>query len=145
MAEKYNISIFGLGYVGLPLAMRMSKNKENYILGYDKDEIKIKSLIDGISYVDDVSDNEIKSATKDNFVPTISSKKAILNSEYSIICVPTPVHENGTPNLSFIESALHEIAKILLIKKKKNKSPHYIIFGVYWLSLQQQRCSLKTF
>ncbi len=35
MVEKYNISIFGLGYVGLPLAMRMSKN-ENYILGYDR-------------------------------------------------------------------------------------------------------------
>ncbi len=92
------------------------------------DEIKIKSLIDGISYVDDVSDNEIRKRYKRQFVPNDKLKSnirfRIFHNMFPILFMKMVLQIYHSLSL-----LLHEIAKILLIKK--NKSPHYIIFGVY--------------
>ncbi len=101
------IGIVGLGYVGLPLAIEFSKKFK--VIGYDVAESKIKMLKKGVSYIDDIRNEDINLS---NFKPTnnINDLKAC---DFIIIAVPTPLREDKTPDLSFIKSSAASIGKIL--------------------------------
>ena len=53
------VVVVGLGYVGLPLAMRAAQ-VGHQVVGYDVDEARVKSLAAGESYVEDVPSGELK-------------------------------------------------------------------------------------
>lgn len=106
------ISIFGLGYVGLPLAVALSKNYK--VLGYDLDKERITQLRSGF-------DKNIQFKKKN----LLNSKNLIFTDNYLdligskifIITVPTPVKKNKEPDLSLIKKAAITISKII---KKNN-------------------------
>lgn len=101
------ISIIGLGYVGLPTFVAISKTKKYNVVGYDIDPLKIASLIKRISPIDDKNVQEYLS----QHALKVSRHKNILhNSWIFIVCVPTPVYDNNTPNYQFVESAIKTIA-----------------------------------
>ena len=95
-----NISIVGLGYVGLPLTLLSSK--KYHTTGIDITAEKINLLNAGSSYIDDIS-NEDLSASNASFTTNFS---AISNSDITIICVPTPVDEQKNPDLTPVKSAV---------------------------------------
>ena len=65
-SKKSKIGIFGLGYVGLPLALRFAKKKFN-VFGYDKNLQKISSLKLGKSYINQIPNSVIKKFVNKNF------------------------------------------------------------------------------
>ena len=100
------ITVMGLGYVGLPLAVEFAKAGFT-VHGYDVDKSKVESLIQGKSYILDVSNEDIQSV-KARLLPTISPD-CIKGSDVVIICVPTPLRKTRDPDLTFIISAVQTL------------------------------------
>ena len=84
--SKYQISVIGLGYVGLPLAIELGKYFKT--LGFDLNKKRINSLKKKIDLNHEITPKEIKSSKNIKF--TYESND-ITNSNIYIICVPTPI------------------------------------------------------
>lgn len=109
---KTKVTVIGLGYVGLGLAINVSRKFQ--VIGLDLDENKILKLNQGSSYIEDISEFELKQAVNSgNFIPT-SGPALISESEVVIICVPTPLDSNRNPDLTYISKACDLIASNLL-------------------------------
>lgn len=101
--NKSVISIIGLGYVGLPLAHAFSK-KGFKVFGIDKDKFKIKCLNSHRSYIERITNLQLKQISN-NFIPTTSYRK-IIESDIIIYCLPTPLKKNKSPDMSYIRDAI---------------------------------------
>lgn len=105
--NNFSIAIIGLGYVGLPLALTCAKSKiKTY--GYDNDKYKIETLKNKKSYIKSINNSLIRKYSKNNFYPS-SNFKNISNQDIIIICVPTPLKKNNTPDLNYVINVIKEI------------------------------------
>lgn len=104
------IGVLGLGYVGLLLALAFSE--EFIVLGYDVDSKKRKLLKPGKSYIDDVPSSELKQKTKTR-LRVIDKDAQLKECDVIMICVPTPVDEHGTPDLSHIEHSSEVVRRVV--------------------------------
>ena len=104
------ISVIGLGYVGLPLAAAVVLKTKNEIVGYDISESQISKIKQGICPIDDIQC--AKDLTIAKFA--VSNDDTVLaNSDIYIVCVPTPVLNDYTPDLGPVEEAARKISKYL--------------------------------
>lgn len=103
------VGVIGLGYIGLPLAMLISK-KEFRVYGFDIDKEKIKSLKKKESYISHIPSEEIRELK--NFTP-VSNFSKLGVCDIIIICVPTPTTETNEPDLSAVTNTAKTIAKHL--------------------------------
>jgi len=109
--KEINITVIGLGYVGLPLAVEFSKKYE--VVGFDYNEIRVSELINKFDRTNELSKDNLLNLK--NFKIT-ANEDDIKNSNIYIITVPTPVDKNNKPNLNHIVSASEVVGKYL----KKN-------------------------
>lgn len=107
IAGKENISVIGLGYVGMPLAI--SFGKKAGVIGYDCNDEKIALYKSGIDPTNEVGNDALKSTT----VKFTSDAAELRNAKFHIIAVPTPVHTDHTPDLSPLQSASTILARNL--------------------------------
>ncbi|HUL40621.1 MAG TPA: nucleotide sugar dehydrogenase [Burkholderiales bacterium] len=105
------IGIVGLGYVGLPLALRFSEVGYR-VLGIDIDPKKVGSLNKGESYISYISKQSITAALKNGFTATSQFKKSA-QADALIICVPTPLNPYREPDLSFVFGTLNSLLPFL--------------------------------
>jgi UDP-N-acetyl-D-glucosamine dehydrogenase len=105
------ISVIGLGYVGLPLAISAAQSGYE-VLGIDVDQVKVDSIKSGKSTVEDISDSEIQSAISCK-LKVGSDFSLVEGSSIVIICVPTPLDVDRKPDLSLIDAAVKSFAKHL--------------------------------
>ena len=101
------IGIIGLGYVGLPLVIRLSEAGFKAV-GFDVDDKKVDILQAGESYIRHIGEEQINSALGDGFRATTDFSE-IANVDVILICVPTPLAEDNTPDLSYVKSTLKTI------------------------------------
>jgi UDP-N-acetyl-D-glucosamine dehydrogenase len=106
---KKNVSIVGLGYVGLPIAVLVSKIYSR-VNGIDLDAEKVRQINSGISVIEDISDKQISEAINDGNFRAVSDFSVIKESEVILICVPTPLKNGSEPDLSFVEKAAKSIS-----------------------------------
>jgi UDP-N-acetyl-D-glucosamine dehydrogenase len=104
------VGIIGLGYVGLPLAITISKKFQ--VIGYDNSEELIHLLKNGKSPFIDVDDSDLTKHLYKAFTPTENGKD-LGGCDFIIICVPTPLDFEKKPDLSYIKAACSTINKIL--------------------------------
>lgn len=104
------ISIIGLGYVGLPLAVAAA-NSGYAVIGVDKDSNKIKKIVGGSIDLDGINQSEIASLINTKKLILTTEYKSIARSEIIIICVPTPLTANHKPDLDFVLAATAELAQ----------------------------------
>lgn len=103
-AKQGIVGVYGLGYVGLPLALRFSEVGIR-VLGFDIDPVKVGLLNDGRSYIERISAGQIEHARQQGFSATCDfSRTAELDA--IIICVPTPLNAHREPDLSFVSNTL---------------------------------------
>lgn len=102
------IGIVGLGYVGLPLALRYSYAGFR-VLGFDVDPDKVHRLNEGQSYIEHVNPKSIEGAREKGFAATSDFSRAS-EPDALIICVPTPLNAYREPDLSFILSTTNTLA-----------------------------------
>ena len=105
------IGIIGLGYVGLPLVIRFMEEKFK-VIGFDIDDEKCRKLNAGESYIRHITEKSIQLALKNGFSAT-SNWNRITEVDCMLICVPTPLGANNTPDLQYILSTLNSIQKYL--------------------------------
>jgi len=111
-SNKASVGIIGLGYVGLPLAIRFFEENIN-VVGLDIDDKKTKTLQEGNSYINHIDARKIsKMISSGKFIPS-TDFKLILDVDIIIICVPTPLGPHNEPNLSYIENTLKLIKPFL--------------------------------
>ena len=109
--ENTKISVIGLGYVGLPVAVAF--NKRNFeVIGFDINKLRIKKLQEG---VDETGEIKFEELVKSKIFFT-SNNKHLAKANFHIIAVPTPIDEYKNPDLSLVENACKIVGKIL----KKN-------------------------
>ncbi|MFL2999372.1 MAG: nucleotide sugar dehydrogenase [Cytophagales bacterium] len=104
--KEYKISIVGLGYVGLPLAILFSKKHK--VLGYDINKERINQLKKFNDITLEVSKKALSDSVGDNLVLT-HEKNDLCDSNIYIITVPTPVDINKKPNLKFLFEATRTV------------------------------------
>jgi len=107
--NKKNIAVIGLGYVGLPLALLAAK-KGRFVIGIDTDGKKTDSLNKQVA---PFADEKIAKVLKTYPIKATTDFSEIKNTSTIVICVPTPVHENHSPNFEPVKSACLNIAKHL--------------------------------
>jgi UDP-N-acetyl-D-glucosamine dehydrogenase len=109
--RSLHIGIIGLGYVGLPLALLYSEAGFR-VTGFDIDTKKVATLNVGGSYIYRIEPAQIAAAQGKGF--TASAEFAgIAKVDAILICVPTPLGEEHTPDISYILSTMEEIAPYL--------------------------------
>jgi len=100
----------GQGYVGLPLAQGLANTgRQSLVLGFDVFEHIVKNLNAGKSHIDDISDAELAVMLGQGYRAT-SNPADIALANTVVICVPTPLHDSGEPDLSYVVSATQLIA-----------------------------------
>ncbi|PEF73948.1 UDP-N-acetyl-D-glucosamine dehydrogenase [Bacillus pseudomycoides] len=102
------VGVIGLGYVGLPLAVELSKAGYN-VYGIDLDNKKVDKLLKNNSYIIDISNEEIEFINKScQFTPT-SNFEIIKELDAVSICVPTPLTKSQEPDMNYIIAVMNEI------------------------------------
>jgi len=108
ISKQLIISVIGMGYVGLPLALLFGKKFKT--IGLDISKIKIANLKKKKDYNKQCTLNEFK---KSKYIHFSNKYESIQNSDIIIVCLPTPVYKNHQPDLRILVSASREIGKYL--------------------------------
>ena len=97
--KEEKLSLVGLGYVGMPIAVAFARNVD--VVGFDLNKEKIELYKNGIDPTREVGDEVIKNTSVDF---TYDEKK-LRESKFHIVAVPTPVNDDHTPDLTPVEGA----------------------------------------
>lgn len=104
------VSIIGLGYVGLPLLLAIERSGKYDVQGFDIDKKKIKQLLDKkCPITDEVAEKDLKELD----IKVTSNESDLDDTDIFIICVPTPIYDDYTPDYRPVESASRTCAKHL--------------------------------
>lgn len=95
------ISVIGMGYVGLPLAVAFAEKGFN-VIGFDINESKIEEYKNGVDVTNEVGDERLKKVLNLEYT---SNSRELRKAKFHIIAVPTPVLKNKMPDLRSIEGA----------------------------------------
>ena len=110
--KRANISVLGLGYVGLPLAITFANAGFN-VTGIDPNEEKVDMLNRGESYISDVTNAQLRKHIDSGRLRATTDYSVLAEIDAVSICVPTPLRKTGDPDMSFIASASEQIAPYL--------------------------------
>ena len=110
-ADLSSLTVVGLGYVGLPLANEACQFGLR-VAGLDTDPSVVSGLLGGESHIDDIDPSGIAEMLIAGFVAT-TDPACIGDSDVIVICVPTPLDGDGTPDLGAVEAASATVAKHL--------------------------------
>ena len=105
--KKEALSVIGLGYVGMPIAVAFAKKVR--VIGFDLNEQKVALYKAGIDPTNEVG-NEVISSTAVEFT-TDEARLGV--AKFHIVAVPTPVNEDHTPDLSAVQSASETLGRNL--------------------------------
>ncbi len=125
-----DIVVIGLGYVGLPLAVKLSSAFN--VIGYDISQNRINDLKNYYDSTKEISKNELKKANN----LTVTYDKNLINKKYVyIVTVPTPVKSNNLPDLSLLKSACK------LVGKNINKNAIIIFESTVYPGVTEKVCA----
>lgn len=99
VAKEEKLSLVGLGYVGMPIAVAFSRKID--VVGFDLNAAKIELYKSGIDPTNEVGNEAIK-ACKVDFT---ADEKKLREAKFHIVAVPTPVNDDHTPDLTPVEGA----------------------------------------
>lgn len=112
-SRQATVSVIGLGYVGLPLALAFATAGFRTV-GIDVDQSKVDAINGGQSYIQGISTESVSGLTSGSEKSKLSATtdfSVLAEANAVIICVPTPLSKTKDPDVSYIVSAADEIAK----------------------------------
>ncbi|NJE10104.1 UDP-N-acetyl-D-mannosamine dehydrogenase [Thermococcus sp. MAR1] len=111
--KSAEIAVIGLGYIGLPTAI-MFANVGFRVTGYEIRRNVVESINSGKAHiVEPEIDDLLKKAIENGTLRATSDPNDIKEKDVYIICVQTPLKEDKTPNLEFLQSAVETVAKVM--------------------------------
>lgn len=105
--KEEKISVIGLGYVGMPIAVAFAKKVD--VIGFDLNKKKIELYKSGVDPTNEVGNEEIKKTT----VEFTADEAKVKEAKFHIIAVPTPINSDKTPDLSPVEGASRIVGRNL--------------------------------
>lgn len=105
--RKEKISLVGLGYVGMPIAVAFAKRAD--VIGYDLNKEKIEIYKSGLDPTGEVGNEEIKRTS----VEFTSDEERLKEAKFHIVAVPTPVNTDHTPDLRPVTGASEIVGRNL--------------------------------
>ena len=102
------LSVTGLGYVGMPIAVAFSKKLR--VIGFDLNQSKIEAYNSGKDPTGEVGDDAVRDCT----VEFTADERRLREARFHIVAVPTPVHDDHTPDLAPVEKASRMIGRNLV-------------------------------
>ena len=106
-AGRTKLSLVGLGYVGMPIAVEFAKHLK--VVGYDLNEAKIEKYKAGVDPTNEVGDAAVAGST----VEFTADPSKLEEARFHIVAVPTPVNQDKTPDLSPVEGASRTLGQHL--------------------------------
>lgn len=97
--REERLSVIGLGYVGMPIAVAFSNKIE--VIGFDINKKKIDLYLSGIDPTNEVGNEVIKTAE----MLFTNDEQQIRNAKFHIVAVPTPINQDKTPDLNPVEQS----------------------------------------
>ncbi|WP_026524769.1 nucleotide sugar dehydrogenase [Butyrivibrio sp. MB2005] len=107
LSGEEKLSLVGLGYVGMPIAVAFAKKIK--VVGYDFNAEKVALYKKGIDPTREVGD----AAIKETAVDFTADPEKLRECKFHVVAVPTPVNEDHTPDLTPVESASRTLGKYL--------------------------------
>jgi UDP-N-acetyl-D-glucosamine dehydrogenase len=104
------VGVVGLGYVGLPLAVEFAR-AGFVVTGIDLDRRKVDAITQGTSYIPDVETGEVARLVAGGRLRATPDFGAVAELDTVNICVPTPLRKTKDPDMSYIVSAVEQIAR----------------------------------
>lgn len=104
--------VIGLGYVGLPLAVKIAKAGFKTI-GFDIKKEKAGSINQGRNYIGDVADSDLRTLVENGMLAATTDFGEIDKVDFVAICVPTPLDAHRQPDISYVELSVKSIAEHL--------------------------------
>ncbi len=141
-----SVSIIGLGYVGLPLAVAFSKNKNcnltnkllnRQIIGFDINEKRLLELKKGIDATNEITHSDLKNLNQIKFT---NNKEDLISSDVFIITVPTPICENKLPDLNSIKRATETVSNIIKLRVSERVKPIIIYESTVYPGTTEEVC-----
>jgi UDP-N-acetyl-D-glucosamine dehydrogenase len=105
-------AVIGLGYVGLPLLVEFARAGFKTI-GVDLDRAKVDAVSRGESYIPDVAEADVRSVVRAGRMRATTDFSVLREADTINICVPTPLRKTKDPDLSYVVSAVEQVAKYL--------------------------------
>lgn len=105
--REEKISLVGLGYVGMPIAVAFAKKVD--VIGFDISKEKVELYKKGVDPTKEVGDDVIKETT----VEFTADETKLKEAKFHIVAVPTPVNADHTPDLKPVESASRTVGRNL--------------------------------
>ena len=106
--REARVGIFGMGYVGIPLALRIVEVGLS-VIGFDTVPSRVDELNAGVSPIKHIPQEEIAAMCASGFEATSDFARAA-QCDALIICVPTPLDKSREPDLSFVTLTMEQIA-----------------------------------
>ena len=106
-----SLTVVGLGYVGLPLAKEACLGGMK-VVGLDTDPAVVSGLSNGVSHIDGIDSVDLAVMVESGFLGT-NDPSCIRDSDVIVICVPTPLNDDGTPDLNAVKAAARTVSENL--------------------------------
>jgi len=106
------VGVVGLGYVGLPFAMEKARMGFR-VVGIEQNPLRAERINRGESYIQDVASSELALFVEAGLIRAETDFRTVAELDAIVICVPTPLTKNLTPDLQYVESVTREIARAL--------------------------------
>lgn len=110
--RQAQVAVVGLGYVGLPLALTVYETGFD-TTGIDINETRVASINEGSQVISYLTPDRISAAVESGRFRASCDAADIAHADIVLICVPTPLDDNQTPDLRFVVGAAEEISKWL--------------------------------
>lgn len=106
------IGVVGLGYVGLPFAVEKAKVGFR-VVGVEQNPVRADKVNRAENYIGDVDDDILRWAVEAGRIRAVTDLDVVPELDVVVICVPTPLDKNLTPDLSYVEGVTRGIAQLL--------------------------------
>ena len=108
------IGVIGLGYVGLPLALAFAESGFR-VLGFDLDDKKTEHLNRGETYLDAFPTKRIRPLVDNARLSATTDMERLSEPDALLICVPTPLADDATPDLEYVKETARRISDVLRV------------------------------
>ena len=108
LTRKATVGVIGLGYVGLPFALEKAKVGFK-VIGIEQNPKRAAQVNQADSYIDAVTSAALEQVVTSGHLKAVTHFAAVVDMDIIVICVPTPLTKNLTPDLSYVESVAREI------------------------------------
>lgn len=110
--KKCKIAVIGIGYVGLSLAVDVTKSGF-YVICFDEDQGRVEKINSAENYISSVDSGDLQEAVDTGLLVASNDYSKLNECDVQIICVPTPLNSNKQPDMSYIERAVHSVSENL--------------------------------